>query len=193
MKAWGFLHHEAAHIRYTDFELDQSGSAFRRRLTNLLEDIRIERSLSKEYPGTAFTLSEVVRQLVAEGRLSAPAKSDPPVKVLHDSLLTMLRYDVLGQNALKEEASKARQAMSDCFPAQLLKSLDSVLGDVPHMDSTRKAQQLADKIIALFQDQQQGDSDNSDHTGSNDKTDSLSSENSSSQEPNLKSAPCTGY
>lgn len=192
LKIWGFLSHEAAHIRYTDFELDQNGSAFRRRLTNLLEDIRIEQALSQEYPGTAFTLSEVVRQLVAEGRLSAPAKNDPPVKVLHDSLLAMLRYEVLGQKALKEEASKARLTMADCFPAKLLKSLGSVLGDVPHMDSTRKAQQLADKIIALFQDQQQGDSDNSDHTGSNDKTNSLSSEMPDFQEPDLKSESSQG-
>lgn len=108
LKLWGFLHHESAHIRYTDFELDQSGSAFRQRLTNLIVDIRIERALSREYPGTAYTLSEVVRQLVAEGRLVAPVKSDPPVKVLHDSLLAMLRYEVLGQQALKEEANKAR-------------------------------------------------------------------------------------
>ncbi|MCW7552717.1 VWA domain-containing protein [Endozoicomonas gorgoniicola] len=192
LKSWGFLSHEAAHIRYTDFELDQSGSAFRRRLTNLLEDIRIERALSREYPGTAFTLSEVVRQLVAEGRLSAPAKSDPPVKVLHDSLLAMLRYEVLGQKALKEEASKAKQAMAACFPVKLLKSLDAVLDDVPHMGNTRKAQQLADEIIRLFQNQQQEDSDNSNDTGNDDKTDSLSSENSDNQEPDLKSAPSQG-
>ena len=192
LKAWGFLHHEAAHIRYTDFELDQSGSAFRRRLTNLLEDIRIERALSREYPGTAFTLSEVIRQLVAEGRLSAPAKSDPPVKVLHDSLLTMLRYEVLGQKALKEEASKARQTMAACFPAELLKSLDAALDDLSQMDSTRKAQQLADKVIKLFQDQQQDGSENSKHTGSNDKTDSLSSEKPDNQEPDLKSESSLG-
>ena len=189
LKTWGFLSHEAAHIRYTDFELDQSGSAFRRRLTNLLEDIRIERALSREYPGTAFTLSEVVRQLVTEGRLSAPAKSDPPVKVLHDSLLAMLRYEMLGQKALKDEAGKAKQTMAACFPEKLLKSLDALLGDVPHMDSTRRAQQLADDIIGLFQDQRQNDSDNSNHTGNDDKTDSLSSENSDNQEPDLKSAP----
>ena len=181
LKTWGFLSHEAAHIRYTDFGLDQGGSALRRRLTNLLEDIRIERALGREYPGTAFTLSEVVRQSVAEGRLSAPAKSDPPVKVLHDSLLAMLRYEVLGQKALKAEASKARQTMATCFPAKLLQGLDAVLTDIPKLDSTRAAQDMADKIIELFQ--------NSEHTGNSDKTNSLSSENSDHQEPDLESAP----
>ena len=191
LKIWGFLHHESAHIRYTDFELDQSGSAFRQRLTNIIEDIRIERALSQEYPGTAYTLAEVVRQLVAEGRLVAPAKSDPPVKVLHDSLLAMLRYEVLGQEALKEEAAKAKQVMETCFPVKLLKGLKAALDGVPQLDSTRAVQDMADQIISLFQ-KEQDDSENSNHTESNDKTDSPSSGQSDHQEPDLDSVSSQG-
>ena len=191
LKIWGFLHHESAHIRYTDFELDQSGSAFRQRLTNIIEDIRIERALSQEYPGTAYTLAEVVRQLVAEGRLVAPAKSDPPVKVLHDSLLAMLRYEVLGQEALKEEAAKAKQVMETCFPVKLLKGLKAALDGVPQLDSTRAVQDMADQIISLFQ-KEQDDSENSNHTKSDDKTDSPSSDQSDHQEPDLDSVSTQG-
>ena len=191
LKSWGFLHHEAAHIRYTDFELDQSGSAFRQRLTNIIEDIRIERTLSQEYPGTAYTLSEVVRQLVAEGRLVAPVKSDSPVKVLHDSLLATLRYEVLGQEALKEEAAKAKQVMETCFPVKLLKDLNAVLGGIPQLDSTRAAQNMADQIISLFQ-KEQGNSENSNHIGNDDKTDSPSSGQSDHQEPDLDSVSSQG-
>ena len=39
--AWGYLSHEAAHVRYTNFFLDYGGSALRRRLTNLLEEALI--------------------------------------------------------------------------------------------------------------------------------------------------------
>ena len=191
LKAWGYLHHESAHIRYTDFELDQNGSAFRQRLTNLIEDIRIERALSREYPGTAYTLSEVVRQLVAEGRLVAPTKSDPPVKVLHDSLLAKLRYEVLGQQALKEEAAKAKQVMEACFPAKLLNDLNSLLDDVPALDSTRAAQAMADQIISLFQ-QSQDNSENSNQTGNNDKTESPSSGQSGNQESEFDPASAQG-
>ncbi len=56
-KVWGYLSHEAAHVRYTDFGLDQSGSPLRHRLTNLLEDIRIEGAMSREYPGTGVIKS----------------------------------------------------------------------------------------------------------------------------------------
>ena len=123
----------------------------RRRLTNLLEDVRIEQAISREYPGAAFSLAEVVRQLVSEGRLGAPKKSDPPVKVLNDSLLAVLRSDVLGQKVLEQEAIKAREVMIACFPKQLLDSLNGLLKQVPDLSSTREALNLADQIITLFQ------------------------------------------
>ncbi|WP_257252396.1 hypothetical protein [Endozoicomonas sp. SESOKO3] len=148
---WGFLSHEAAHVRYTDFDLDYEGSALRHRLTDLLEDIRIEKAISQEYPGAGFSLAEVIRQLVAEGRVGAPIKSDPPVKVLNDSLLSILRYEVLGQMALEQEAAKAREVMRDCFSRQLLDLLDEYLAKVPDLKSTKEALSLADQIIALFQ------------------------------------------
>ena len=148
---WGFLSHEAAHVRYTDFNLDYEGSTMRHRLTNLLEDVRIEKAISQEYPGAAFSLAEVVRQLVAEGRLGAPKKTDPPVKVLNDSLLAILRFEVLGQKALQQEAAKAHEVMKACFPKQLLDSLNGLLSKVPDLQSTKEALNLADQIIALFQ------------------------------------------
>ena len=159
---WGFLAHEAAHVRYTDFYLDYEGSVFCRRLTNLLEDIRIEKAISQEYPGAAFSLAEVVRQLVAEGRLGAPKKSDPPVKVLNDSLLAILRFEVLGQKALEQEATKAREVMKACFPRPLLDSLHGLLGKVPDLKSTKEALNLADQIIELFQNLSNDNSESQD-------------------------------
>ena len=173
--AWGYLSHEAAHVRYTDFYLDYEGSALRRRLTNLLEDVRIEKAISQEYPGAAFSLAEVVGQLVVKGRLVAPEKSDPPVKVLNDSLLAILRFEVLGQKALELEASKAREVMKACFPKQLLDSLNGLLNQVPDLNSTEEALGLADQIIALFQNlsNKNSDSEDSGEEGT-DKTDNSS-------------------
>ena len=116
----------------------------RHRLTNLLEDVRIEKAISQEYPGAAFSLAEVVRQLMAEGRLGAPKKTDPPVKVLNDSLLAILRFEVLGQKALQQEAAKAHEVMKACFPKQLLDSLNGLLSKVPDLQSTKEALGLAD-------------------------------------------------
>ena len=183
--AWGYLSHEAAHVRYTNFFLDYEGSALRRRLTNLLEDIRIEKAISREYPGAAFSLAGVVHQLVTEGRLSAPDKSDPPVKVLNDALLVILRSEVLGQKALKQEASKAREVMKACFPKQLLDSLNGLLKQVPDLNSTREALTLADQIIALFQNlsNENSDSKESGEEGSDKPENLLEEQETNSQQP----------
>ena len=182
---WGYLAHEAAHVRYTDFFLDYEGSALRRRLTNLLEDIRIEKAISQEYPGAAFSLAEVVRQLVAEGRLGAPKKSDPPVKVLNDSLLAILRSGVLGQRALEQEAIKAHEVMKACFPKQVLDSLNGLLKQVPNLNSTREALALADQIIALIQNLSNEHSGNKDsgEKGSDKTEKSPEDQETNSQEP----------
>ncbi|MGI9274317.1 MAG: hypothetical protein ACR2PT_05605 [Endozoicomonas sp.] len=156
---WGYLAHEAAHVRYTDFMLDYDGSALRKRLTNLLEDVRIEKTITQEYPGAAFSLSEVVRQLVATGRLGAPAKSDSPVKVLHDALLAILRFEILGQKVLEQEAAKAHEVMKASFAEQTLDSLRGLLAQVSDLNSTKAARDLADQVITLFQSLSHDDSD----------------------------------
>ena len=182
---WGYLAHEAAHVRYTNFFLNYEGSALRRRLTNLLEDIRIEKAISREYPGAAFSLAEVVRQLVAESRLGAPKKSDPPVKVLHDSLLAILRSDVLRQKALEQEAIKAHEVMKACFPKQILDSLNELLKQVPDLGSTKEALALADQIIALFQNLSNENSENKDsgEEGSDKPENSSEDQETNSQQP----------
>ncbi|WP_079254032.1 VWA domain-containing protein [Endozoicomonas arenosclerae] len=182
---WGFLCHEAAHVRYTDFNLDYKGSTLRHRLTNLLEDIRIEKAISQEYPGAAFSLAEVVRQLVAKGRLGAPKKSDSPVKVLNDSLLAILRLEVLGQKALEQESTKAREVMKTCFSKQLLDSLNGLLKQVPGLKSTKEALNLAEQIIALFQNLSNDHSENKDsgEIGSDKPESSSESQGTDSRQP----------
>ena len=50
--AWGFLAHEAAHIRYTDFSIcARVTDKFRFSVLNVLEDIRIEMLINHLYPG----------------------------------------------------------------------------------------------------------------------------------------------
>ncbi|MGB5830838.1 MAG: VWA domain-containing protein, partial [Thiohalocapsa sp.] len=48
--AWGYLAHEAAHVRYTDFAAYRAGVAagdvLCASLQNILEDVRIERALA---------------------------------------------------------------------------------------------------------------------------------------------------
>lgn len=56
----GFLDHEVAHCKFTDFEAGKKWvNRFHRELSNAIEDSRIEKLLPIEYPGTALNLERM--------------------------------------------------------------------------------------------------------------------------------------
>lgn len=53
----GYLDHEVAHCKFTDFsEIKKVINRFHQELFNAVEDVRIEREMVAEFPGTAFNL-----------------------------------------------------------------------------------------------------------------------------------------
>lgn len=56
----GFLDHEVAHCKFTDFDAGKKWvGRFHRELSNAIEDSRIEKLLPLEYPGTALNLERM--------------------------------------------------------------------------------------------------------------------------------------
>ncbi len=124
--AWGYLAHEAAHVRYTDFGVYEQAARegpLQAILQNRIEDVRIERELAHPYPGTRATIATVLRRMLAEGRLSAPEPSDHPGQVLAAYLLLALRHEILGQDVLAAEARKAAETLRQVFPAVFIARL----------------------------------------------------------------------
>ena len=154
--AWGYLAHEAAHVRYTDFgvygEAAREGP-LQETLQNRIEDVRIERALARPYPGTRTTIAAVLRRMLAEGRLAAPAPSDHPAQVLAAYLLLALRHEVLGQDVLAAEARKAADALGQVFPAPFIARLRSLMDEVPGLTSTAEAVDLARRIRRLIEEE----------------------------------------
>ena len=129
--AWGYLAHEAGHVRYTDFAvytLAAREGPLQEILQNRIEDVRIERALARPYPGTRSTIAAVLRRMLAEGRLAAPAPTDHPAQVLAAYLLLALRHEVLGQTVLAEEARKAADTLAQVFPAPFIARLRTMHG-----------------------------------------------------------------
>ena len=202
---WAFLSHEAAHVRFTDFSLDYDGSPLRQRLTNLFEDIRIEKAITKVYPGAGLSLEKLVSHLVKEKRLSAPERDDLSVTVLHNALLVILRFDVLGQKALEPEAKQARDVLEARFSDSLLASLKALLDTVPALSSTLDARNLADEVMALFQNHRNehaenresdeeggGNTDASENLSGDQKKDSHGGENPQGRDDKPESLPEDG-
>ncbi len=151
--AWGYLAHEAAHVRYTDFAVYNEAARegeLQANLQNLIEDVRIEQALAGPYPGTRASIAAVLAQLLAEGRLAAPQPSDHPAHVLAGYVLLALRHEVLGQRVLAGEAHRAAVSLRAVFPAAFIDRLRSLLAEVPELKNTAETVELARRIRRLI-------------------------------------------
>ena len=154
--AWGYLAHEAAHVRYTDFAVYEQAARegpLQAILQNRIEDVRIERELAHPYPGTRATIATVLGRMLAEGRLSAPEPSDHPAQVLAAYLLLALRHEVLGQDVLELEARKAAETLRQVFPAAFIARLRTLMDEVPGLTSTAESVDLARRIRRLIEEE----------------------------------------
>jgi len=157
---WGYLAHEAGHIRFTDFEI-RAGSPLLKHLVNILEDVRIEERMIDLYPGTRKTMDATARYCLDEGIFNAPDPSDP-ISVFTSWLLFSARaigrkQDFLGDLALESAASLVR-----LFGSSFVSQADQLLNKVTGLGSTQDAFDLANDFIELLQsvsddqDQSQG-------------------------------------
>lgn len=149
--AFGFLEHEAAHLRYT--EDVQSSSELHHRLCNTIEDIRIERELGREFPGFAANLSRLVSKLVKDGVLVRPTENDPSGIKLRRYLSYRLRAEVLQQEGIGEYAVQAEEIFRKAFPPGACARIGSVIGRVPALQSTQEASDLAGEILLILKEE----------------------------------------
>ena len=123
----GFLDHEAAHIRHTDFAClnaaDMDSVTFH--LFNSIEDWRVENRLAAIYPGCRQNLLWLMRKHFAEDDAGA-GSDDPAPAVLRYVLLTVRTWD-----APEIEPHRAAKAavIRQAFPG-LLENLDAILARV---------------------------------------------------------------
>ncbi len=156
--AWGYLTHEAAHVRFTDMKAYRA-TALKNPLVkavlNILEDVRIENAILGPYPGSVKTLDETLGWLVREGKTTAAKQGDSPPMVLGAFLLTMLRYRVRRQGVLKGLAEESERVLRATFPASFVHRLLGLLAEVPGLDSTASTANLAERIVALVEQEAQ--------------------------------------
>lgn len=147
----GFLDHEGAHLRHTDFDAARPATPLGRTLARILEDVRIEAALGRELPGCRDNLARLVGHLVAQGDFWAVPEADwPPVRQVQVYLLYRLRADVLGQTALGPLADRAEALLRQALPAGVMVKLAALAFEVRHVSSTAAAVDLAERIQRMF-------------------------------------------
>jgi cobaltochelatase CobT len=157
--AWGYLAHEAAHVRFTEF-VDFGNAAtsiIRKDIVNTLEDIRIEKAMQAFYPGTKRTIEKVVGHLIQTGGFEVVCSNGQvhPATVLGQFLLFRLRTDVLGQTALSAYADTAEALLEATFPTGAVTRLMGLLSEVHALASTRDCVRLTDRILRMIEEEQE--------------------------------------
>lgn len=190
--AWGYLAHEAAHIRHTNFDMVKKASSkpIRKALLNIIEDVRIENELAKDYPGTRRSISQVIEYMVDTQQMCVPEQPEPASN-LQAWLLFRLRCHFLGQKALTPLYQAVDERVRQLFPAAAMSRLSAMLTAVPSLASTGEVLKLVDAIVAMLEEesrppQDESDADNGNDIGQDASNDSNSS--SDSQTPETSSS-----
>ncbi|MEL7327725.1 VWA domain-containing protein [Pseudoalteromonas sp. S1688] len=186
--AWSYLAHEAAHIRHTNFDMVQKASSkpIRKALLNIIEDVRIENELAKDYPGTRRSISRVIEYMVDTQQMCVPEQLEPASN-LQAWLLFRLRCHFLGQKALTPLYQAVDERVRQLFPAAAMSRLSAMLTVVPSLASTGEVLKLVDAIVAMLEEesrppQDESDADNGNDIGQDASNDSNNSSDSQTPE-----------
>ncbi|WP_350314529.1 VWA domain-containing protein [Pseudoalteromonas sp. TB43-MNA-CIBAN-0091] len=181
--AWGYLAHEAAHIRHTNFDMVQKASSkpIRKALLNIIEDVRIENELAKDYPGTRRSISQVIEYMVDTQKMCVPEQLEPASN-LQAWLLFRLRCHFLGQKALTPLYQAVDERVRQLFPAAAMSRLSTMLTAVPSLASTGEVLKLVDAIVAMLEEESRPPQDESDADGGDDIGQDASNDSNSSSD-----------
>ncbi|QQK61054.1 VWA domain-containing protein [Shewanella sp. LC6] len=190
--AWGYLAHEAAHIRHTNFDMVQKASSkpIRKALLNIIEDVRIENELAKDYPGTRRSILQVIEYMVDTQQMCVPEQPEPASN-LQAWLLFRLRCHFLGQKALTPLYQAVDERVRQLFPAAAMSRLSAMLTAVPSLASTGEVLKLVDAIVAMLEEESRSPQDESDADSGNDigqEASNDSNNSSDSQTPEADSS-----
>ncbi|EJY0882342.1 VWA domain-containing protein [Vibrio cholerae] len=181
--AWGYLAHEAAHIRHTNFDMVQKASSkpIRKALLNIIEDVRIENELAKDYPGTRRSISQVIEYMVDTQQICVPEQPEPASN-LQAWLLFRLRCHFLGQKSLTPLYQAVDERVRQLFPAAAMSRLSAMLTAVPSLASTGEVLKLVDAIVAMLEEESRPPQDESDADGGDDIGQDASNDSNSSSD-----------
>lgn len=119
-----FTLHELAHIKYTDFNNDNYSNEIERQIRNLLEDSRVEYSMSYDFPESSvffnILLSTIQLSIASEGE----EKKEDTEDIMFD-VFDLVRYNIIKDNSNKKLMTKMlplvvlmrRGSFNDCIVA----------------------------------------------------------------------------
>ena len=147
---WGFLAHEAAHVRFTDFRMFQEVSKLHSILRNIVEDVRIEKEMTKTFPGTILTLNAAAKYYHDANLFMTVSDSDKASSIFLCYCILYAQYKVSNREFIKSQFDVAKTCLSSFFDHKVLSELNALLDSSVNLKSTDESNSLATKIIELI-------------------------------------------
>ena len=157
----GFLDHESAHIRETDFAVLRAArlSPLERHIWNTLEDWRVEQKLAAVFPGCRQNLTWLIRHLFLKTNTVDAAQApgtqaeQPEQESLALAILNWLLFAVRTWSVaeLAPQRDAYAKVVEQAFPG-LLAGLEAVLHTVPsRCHNTQETIAVAREMVELLQ------------------------------------------
>lgn len=148
----GYTVHESAHVRYSNFGLTFS-TPLEKHISGILEDVRIEKAMATDFPGTAKMLADLAGEMVESGFFSEPGETESQTKIMLDHVFYGLRRNVLHQEVLGEYAKLAEQVAAQTLPKGMFTRLNALMYQVEKCASEADVLDLAKAIITMIEDE----------------------------------------
>lgn len=153
--AYGYVTHEAGHLRHTDFAVWPPTSPVGVFIEGVIEDVRIENALLQDYPGSRVTMDAVMTALIKRQQLVPVTEADEPADVLCNGFLALARYHFRRQQELAVHAQTAESIMRAKFTTRFVNRLRGLMTEINGLQSTEGSKALALKILELMQEESQ--------------------------------------
>lgn len=158
--ARGYIDHESAHLRLTDFDIMPTKD-FKGALLNIIEDIRVEKGIAKDYSGCASNLRNLWVKLNEREGVFQPNPINPSSTIL-SWIMTRGRVDSLSQESMiasAEASEPVARAIFGSYFAEAQRLLETIKTLPEGKSGTKAAADLRDQFIQLL-DQAKEDIDN---------------------------------
>ncbi|MDL2313823.1 VWA domain-containing protein [Desulfovibrio sp. OttesenSCG-928-C14] len=147
----GFIDHESAHLRATDFEVLRIANLtpLEKHIWNILEDYAVEHKLADVFPGCRKNFDWLIRKMFlnSEGAQAQPIR-DPGLRVIEWLLLTVRSWDV---PELQPEIAALAVKIESAMPGLLEKLLSSLSTVRQNSASTWDRIQKAQELVKILQ------------------------------------------
>lgn len=154
--SFGYIAHECSHVRNTDIEAFKKSLKvpMRKRLLNVLEDIRIERLSMDQYPGTEDDIRYLNRKVLLETYVAQDLAQAPPLHILHNALLYGA-YWKLQEPQLEAPAKAYLSALVNVVGQPLADRIMDTACRTLQCANTGDVLVLVDEILAMLPSQEE--------------------------------------